>query len=292
MDMNTALQPYEGTFVEEMSQADSDSTLIDAWLHGTPETTQRAYRREIRTLLGYTGKSLQDITIFDLQAYERDELMSKADTSRKRAISAIRSLYAWLLRAGLIQVNPSALIRLPKINETIADRYLTPDEVYAVIGQAKTPRDKAMMELMYYGGLRVSEIVALTWNDIRTQEDGNAVLSVIGKGGKLRRVSIDAEMLQVLQAQRVDGRDSVFASRKHGEMSTTQAQRIVVDAGLAVGIDCSPHFFRHAHASEALEQGVNIANVRDELGHASIATTNKYVHATGSTPIGSVLRRK
>src|SRR5215469_11584894 len=121
--------------------------------------------------------------------------MGLADTSRKRAISAIRSLYAWLLRAGLITVNPSALMRTPKINETIADRYLTPDQVQAIIGQAKSARDRALMELMYYGGMRVSEVVALTWHDIRIQEDGSAVIVVLGKGNKARRVSIDSEMV-------------------------------------------------------------------------------------------------
>jgi integrase/recombinase XerD len=290
MDMNTALTTYAGTFVEEV---DTDSTLIDAWLHGTPEQTARAYRREVQALLDYTHKSVQDITIFDMQAYETEYLTGLADTSHKRAISAWRSFWRWLVRAGMLQVNPAVLLRAPKINETIADRYLTPDQVERVIGQAKSPRDTAIMELMYYGGLRVSEVVALTWQDIRIQEDGSAVLSIMGKGHHLRRVSIDAEMLATLQAIRQDGNDCVFISRKGKDcMTTTQAQRIVVDAGRAVGIDCSPHYFRHAHTSHALEQGVNIADVRDELGHSNISTTNKYLHSTNTTPIGSVLRRK
>jgi integrase/recombinase XerD len=290
MDTNTALTTYEGTFVEEV---DTDSTLIDAWLHGTPEQTARAYRREVQALLDYTHKSIQDITVFDMQAFERDNLTDLADTSHKRAISAWRSFWRWLVRAGVLQVNPAVLLRAPKINETIADRYLTPDQVELVIGQAKSARDKAIMELMYYAGCRVSEVVSLTWNDVRIQEDGSAVLSIMGKGHHLRRVSIDAEMVQTLQAIRQDGNNCVFVSRKFGScLTTTQAQRIVVEAGKAVGIDCSPHFMRHAHASHALEQGVNIADVRDELGHSNISTTNKYLHSTNTTPIGSVLRRK
>lgn len=163
MDTNTELNTVEATFVEEV---DTDSTLIDAWLHGTPEQTARAYRREVQALLNYTHKSIQDITVFDMQAYERDNLTGLADKSHKRAISAWRSFWRWLVRAGMLQVNPAVLLRAPKINETIADRYLTPNEVERVIGQAKSARDKAIMELMYYGGLRVSEVVSLTWDKI------------------------------------------------------------------------------------------------------------------------------
>jgi site-specific recombinase XerD len=270
---------------------ETDEKLIDTWLHGLPATTQRAYRREIRDLLAYTGKHLQDITIFDLQAYERDRLMSKADTSRARAIAAIKSLNKRIRQANLIPVNPAKFLRTPKLKETQAERYLTPEQVDAIIEQAKTPRDRAMMSLMYYTGMRVSEVVALTWKDILPTSTG-ATLVVYGKGGKTRYISIDETMRDELLSLKGVAR-CVFPSGKTGEcMTTTQAQRIVVDAADRANIDASPHHFRHAHASHLFEAGVQGPEIRDELGHASIATTNKYAHSVGGRALGSILRRK
>lgn len=287
------IEAADVTVVDE--PVDSDETLIEMWLHGQPATTQRAYRREIRDLLSYTGKHLQDITIFDLQAYERDRLMSKADTSRARAIAAIKSLYKRIRQANLIQVNPAEFLRTPKLKETQVERYMTPEQASSIIAQGKTPRDRAMMSLMYYTGMRVSEVVGLTWKDILPTNTG-ATLVIFGKGGKTRYISIDAELLAELNVLKDGGVGSdgcVFPSGKTGKcMTTTQAQRIVVDAALRVGIDASPHHFRHAHASHLFEAGVQGPEIRDELGHASIATTNKYAHSVGGKALGAVLRRK
>jgi len=269
-----------------------DGRLIDSWLQGLPETTQRAYRREIRDLLDYTGKGLRYISLTDMQDYECDKLQSKANTSRARAIASIKSLYKRLSESGYIKVNPASLWRAPKIEETLAERYLTPEQVDSIIAQAKTERDRTMLSLMYYTGMRVSEVVALTWKDVLSTPIG-ATLKVYGKGGKTRYISIDEEMTQELNALRAVGSPCVFPSGKTGDcMTTTQAQRIVVAAAEKAGIKASPHFFRHAHASHLFNAGVQGPEIRDELGHANIATTNKYAHSVGGKALGSVLRRK
>ncbi len=278
------------TIMEEESP-DTDTPLIDMWLQGLPAGTQRGYRREIRDLLEYTGKHLHEISVFDLQAYERDRLMGKADSTRGRAIAAIKSLYKRLRQSGLIMVNPAEFLRSPKLEETQTERYLTPEQVDAIMAQAKTLRDRAMMNLMYYTGMRVSEVVALTRKDIIPTDSG-ATLRVFGKGSKTRYIAIDAEMLAELNALN-SGASCVFPSAKTGDcMTTTQAQRIVVDAAKRAGIDASPHFFRHAHISHLWESGVTGPEIRDEAGHANIATTNKYAHSVGGKALGSVLRRK
>ncbi len=274
MNDNTSLVPVDYIDATEVD-SDTDSTLIDMWLHGLPDGTQRGYRREIR----------------DLQAYERDRLMSKADATRARAIAAIKSLYKRIRQAGLIQVNPAEFLRTPKLKETQAERYLTPEQVDAIIAQAKTPRDRAMMSLMYFTGMRVSEVVALTWKDILPTSTG-ATLVVYGKGGKTRYISIDETMRDELLSLK-GAAGCVFPSGKTGDcMTTTQAQRIVVDAAEKAGIDASPHYFRHAHTSHLFEANVNGVEIRDELGHANIATTNKYAHSVGGKALGTVLRRK
>ena len=270
---------------------DTDTALIDMWLQGLPAGTQRGYRREIRDLLDYTGKHLQDITIFDMQAYERDRLMSKADATRGKAIAAIKSLYKRLRQAGLLGVNPAEFLRTPKLKETQAERYLTPEQVETITRQAKTERDRTMMNLMYFTGMRVSEVVALTWKDILPTPSG-ATLVVFGKGGKTRYIHIDEELRDELLA--LSHRAAcVFPSTKTGTcMTTTQAQRIVVGAAEKAGIDASPHYFRHAHISHLWQAGVTGPEIRDEAGHANIATTNKYAHSVGGKALGSILRRK
>src|SRR6266567_7770349 len=152
----TLVDPVDATDVTMYE--DTDTTLIDMWLQGLPAGTQRGYRREIRDLLEYTGKHLHEISVFDLQAYERDRLMGKADSTRGRAIAAIKSLYKRLRQSGLIMVNPAEFLRSPKLEETQTERYLTPEQVDAIMAQAKTLRDRAMMNLMYYTGMRVSEV--------------------------------------------------------------------------------------------------------------------------------------
>jgi integrase/recombinase XerD len=289
----------DATEVTIVEDENTDATLIDMWLHGQPATTQRAYRREIRDLLDYTGKHLEETNIYDLQGYERDRLMSKADTSRARAIAAIKSLYKRIRQAGLITVNPAEFLRTPKIRETQAQRYLTQEQVESIIAQGKTPRDRIMMELMYYTGMRVSEVVGLTWKDILPTSTG-ATLIVQGKGTKTRYISIDNTMLDELMSLK-DTADYVFSSnwiQNKGDtpsgrpITATQAQRIVVEAAEKAGIDASPHFFRHAHASHLFQAGIQAPEIRDELGHANIATTNKYAHSVGGKALGEVLRRK
>src|SRR6266516_7410639 len=128
----TGMTSMELTLVEAEIVADMPTTLddmlIESWLQSKPETTKRAYRREAKNLLAHIGKHLQDISIYDMQAYERDELMNKAVTSRARAIAAIRSLYRRLLKAHEISTNPADLWEPPKIAEKIHERYLSPEQ--------------------------------------------------------------------------------------------------------------------------------------------------------------------
>lgn len=270
-----------------------DGVLIDMWLQGLPASTQRAYRREVYDLLEYVRKPIRNVTLVDMQAYERAKLLDKADTSRARAIAAIRSLYKRLQESGYITVNPASFWRAPKIKETLAERYLTPEQVDLTLAQAQTSRDHALINVMYWAGLRVSEAVALTWKDVLPTPTG-ATLVIFGKGGKTRYVGIDTAVYDELVALRVgDSGACVFRSGKTGTCLTErQAYNIVANAAKQAGIEASPHYLRHAHASHALENEAPVALVRDTLGHASIATTNKYAHSKPKQSSGTYLRRK
>jgi len=146
------------------------------------------------------------------------------------------------------------------------------------------PRDHALRRLLYGAGLRVSRACSLNWRDLQSREDGTGQVTVWGKGAKERTVKVSATTWRALQAVRrpEDGPDdTVFRSRKGRRLSTVQAWRIIREAARRAGIEApvSPHWLRHAHASHALDRGAPIHLVQSTLGHASVATTGRYLHA-------------
>jgi integrase/recombinase XerD len=140
---------------------------------------------------------------------------------------------------------------------------------------------------MYAAGLRVSEVCGLKWRDVQEREEGAGQINVYGKGGKTRVVLLSPETWVesfALKGSCGDGGadDPVFASRKgKGHLHPSQVKRIIQAAAERAGIDApvSPHWLRHAHASHALDRGAPIHLVQATLGHASVATTGKYLHA-------------
>jgi integrase/recombinase XerD len=184
-------------------------------------------------------------------------------------------------------MNVGKALKPPKAKSELAQRILSEEQAIRMISLEDNPRNHAMLRLMYHCGLRVSEVVALTWNDLQPRNEGGQC-TIFGKGGKTRVVLIGRDMWDELM--RLDGRFTggdrfVFQSRKGKagteQMDTSQVNRIVTEAAKRAGIkgNVSPHWLRHAHASHSLDRGAPINLVRETLGHASIATTGKYTHA-------------
>ncbi len=278
-----ALVPAEQVAVQG-TEATTEQ-VVALWLHGRSPHTQRAYRADVERFLGFCGKPLPAVTLADLQAWA-DHLESQglAPASRARALSAVKSLLAWAHRAGLLPVNVGAALRLPPVRQRLAERILPEDAVQRMLALATHPRDQALLRLLYGGGLRISEAVGLSWRDLQPREDGRGQVTVWGKGGKERTVVVSATTWTALQALRRPGDgpdDPVFRSRKGGRLSPSQAWRIVRQAAQRAGIalPVSPHWLRHAHASHALDRGAPVHLVQATLGHASVATTGRYLHA-------------
>jgi site-specific recombinase XerD len=143
-------------------------------------------------------------------------------------------------------------------------------------------RNRAILRLLYAGGLRRSELVGLRWRDLQPRDEGGQV-TVFGKGGKTRAVLLPAAVWRELVALRDAGGadDPVFRSRKGGPLDPSQVLRIVRAAAARAGLQArvSPHWLRHGHATHALERGAPVHLVAATLGHASIATTGTYAHA-------------
>ncbi len=173
-------------------------------------------------------------------------------------------------------------MRLPRIKDTIAERILPEDTVLAMITLEPGQRNRALLRLLYGAGLRVSELCGLRWRDFQERDD-SAQVTVFGKGGRTRHVLLSVGTWEVLSAIRGDAGEEapVFVSRKGSPISTSQAFRIVRAAAKRAGVDkdVSPHWMRHAHASHALDRGAAIHLVQTTLGHSSVATTGRYLHA-------------
>ena len=261
-------------------QADTDNGLIALWLHGKSQHSQRAYLADVERFLAHVGKSLQAVTLADLQSFV--DTLDGSDNTRKRVVSSVKSLYTFGQKLGYLQFNVAAALKAPKPKNTLAERILSESEVLTMIALTSKERDKVLLRLLYASAGRVSEICTLTWRDCQPSGDSGQV-TLYGKGGETRAVKLSRETWKVLQGLRQGaGMDApVFASQMGGAMVASRVWQIVREAAQRAGIDgnVSPHWFRHSHASHALERGASVALVRDTLGHSSLQVTSRYTHA-------------
>jgi integrase/recombinase XerD len=268
--------------VEIRPQADTDSQVVFMWLHGRSNHTQRAYLADINRFLTFAVKPLREISLADIQGFA-GSLEELAPASRHRILSTIKSLFAFAHRLGYVPFNAGSALKLPKIKATLAEKILSEIEVHRMLALEGQARNRILLLLLYAGGLRVSEICGLKWRDTQERGDGGQI-AVYGKGGKTRVVLLSVDTWKGLATLRKNaGPDKpIFVSRKQGgHLDPSHVHRIVRSAAKRAGIDApvSPHWLRHAHASHALNRGAPIHLVQATLGHASVATTDRYLHA-------------
>jgi integrase/recombinase XerD len=261
----------------------TDAELVDLWLHGKSPNTIRAYGDDVAAFRRFTGKPLRATYLSDLQRYA-DSLVG-APATRGRRLKTLKSLLSFATRMGYLPFNAGAAIHGPALEQKLAERILSERQVFALLEAVEDrPRDHALIRLLYNGGLRVSELVTLRWRNLV-----EGVANVTGKGGKTRVVRLSRGTWAELQALRTTetiGEDRVFP------MSAVNAWKRVKRAARLAGITdvpVSPHFLRHSHGTHALRRGADLATVRDTLGHASIATTSRYLHARPEKSSGDYL---
>src|SRR4051794_10695034 len=175
--------------------------------------------------------------------------------------------------------------KAPPVKNKLAERIMAEADTLRMIGLESKPRNRALLTLLYGGGLRIAEVCGLCWRDLAEREDGGQA-TVYGKGGKTRVVLLSASTWRLLLELGTDVSpdDPLFRSRLGGHLNQSQVHRIVKAAARRAGlsIDVSAHWLRHAHASHALDRGAPIHLVQATLGHASVATTGRYLHARPS----------
>jgi len=264
-------------------QADSDEKLIQLWLHGKAKNTQAVYDFDIWRFGESTGgKPFRAVTLGDLQDFA-DSLDHLAPATSNRILSAVKSLLTFGHEIGYLPFNVGAALRLRSAKNTLAERILSEPDVHKLIAMEPDERNRILLRLLYAAGLRVSEAASLAWNDLRDRGEQGQI-TVFGKGDKTRAILLSKDTWRELVSLRGEaGPDEpVFQSRKGGRpLTRVQIMRIVRAAAARAGVQSvvSPHWLRHAHASHALDRGCPISLVQATLGHESVSTTGRYLHA-------------
>ena len=205
-------------------------------------------------------------------------------TSARQTMLRVKSLLSYGHRLGYLQFNAGAVLKAPADTRSVAQRIVTEVEMGLLIRSAPSRRDRILIEVGYAAGLRISELVGLSWSHVIVRADGNVQLDVIGKGNKVREVLLPEAVGRSLLSLRGNAgtNDPVFLSRKLGGRLTERAVNFMFKRAAAEArIDprFSAHWLRHAHASHAIDRGAPMPVVQATLGHGNIAVTSRYLHA-------------
>ncbi len=290
--------------MSELSQKRKMYSLVDEYLNflavekGVSLNTLEAYSRDLVRYVEFEQdagiKTIKDITSDDVITY-LGSLRKGGLTANSvnRGLAALRGFYKYLLRENIVVGNPVANIELARVWMRLPDT-LSMEEMNLLLRQPDTNtfsgiRDKAMLELMYATGIRVSELISLTINSINWQV---GYLITIGKGKKERIVPIGKTAIDSLDRYVKDIRQkflkktatNILFLNRYGRGLTRQGfwkivRKYVNKAGLQKKVH--PHTFRHSFATHLLEGGADLRSVQVMLGHADISTTQIYTHITG-----------
>jgi integrase/recombinase XerD len=268
-----------------------DALLLE---DGLSRNTLAAYRRDLQMLANWLARTrncaLVQAAGTDLQAYIAARHPQSRATSSNRRLTVFRRYFRWLLRQGFRQDDPTLSIRSarqpPRFPKTLSEAQV---EALLAAPSLDSPlglRDRAMLELLYASGLRVSELVG-----VRTVELGlnEGVVRVVGKGDKQRLVPIGDEARHWIETYLLQARgellggassDALFVTRRGGPMTRQMFWSLVKRYAIIAGVTAplSPHALRHAFATHLLNHGADLRVVQMLLGHADISTTQIYTH--------------
>lgn len=279
----------------EVAPNEAIERLIEMWVYDRSPYTADCYRRYAHRFLVFINKPLHLVTLADIQGFGIS-LKRLSPNTQRTALAAVKSLLSFGNKIGVLSVNVGTLVNTPKARDTLNERILSEQEVKTIIALEMNKRNRAILQLLYFAGLRVSELCQLRWKDLQ-QRGESGQLTVFGKGGKTRTVLLSAGVFhEVCELRDQTSADApVFRSRESDDnghnLDRSQVYRIVSAAADRAGIQgkVSPHWLRHAHASHSLDRGAPIHLVQQTLGHASIATTTRYLHARPNDSSGLYL---
>ena len=274
------------------TRASNDTAIVESWLAGmASEATRLNFAKTAERFLSelsIRGLSLRTAAVEDVREAIALLCVDSATSTARQYAQRVKSLL------GYLSFNAGAAIKTKSGGSDLAKRIASETEIALLIRAAPTNRDRLIIQVGYAGGLRVSELVALTWSDVIDRDAGAVQIHVVGKGQKVRQVILPEVVGKPLMESRggLPATASLFPSRKGGTPLLARAvNRMIKIAAAKTGVnpDISAHWLRHAHASHALDRGATIAEVKDTLGHANVATTSGYLHARPGSSSGRVL---
>ncbi len=287
-----------------MNHAASISVRIKTFLDfcmiekGLAANSLDAYRRDLERFEAYlSDRGAEDEVpgVEQVRAYiESLHQDGLGNRTIARHTTTLRNFYQFLLREGVVNQDPTEFLPLPKQWSTIP-KYLNLEEINRMIEapdctRATGLRDRAMIELLYATGLRVSELCGVEAGDL---EPDLGIIRVVGKGNKQRLVPVGKEALAAIRSWLENGRESLlkgrtsrflFVTARGGKLDRRSFWRLLIGHGKKAGIfhGLTPHVIRHSFATHLVERGADLRSVQTMLGHADISTTQIYTHVVRS----------
>lgn len=261
--------------------------------HMSPNTVA-SYCSDVREFLDHAGGDPRSITPEDIISYLEDRSGELSKRSQGRVLSALRSFFGWLVLEGERKDNPCDRVESPKLGVYLPS-VLSVEEVSAIIdsvpaGAPSALRDRAMLEVLYGCGLRVSELCGLRISHIYLEE---GFVRVVGKGDKERLVpmggaatrAVREYLLSRMEPAGPEYDDILFLNRFGRSLSRVAVFNMVKRQALLAGVrkEISPHTFRHSFATHLIENGADLRAVQEMLGHENILTTEIYTHIDTAT---------
>ncbi|MDO5031639.1 site-specific tyrosine recombinase XerD [Corynebacterium sp.] len=294
------MEPHHraGTPLESLAQTWLNHLAVEK---GASKNTLSNYRRDLRRYIEWLGEAgIEDLRGVERQHVERylvDLRGRMAESSASRALIVARGLHKFAVSEGLIDADVAAEVSPPKTAQHLPET-LTVEEVTRLIesipqDESATPidlRDRALLELLYGTGARISEVIGLSVDDVT---DNEGILKLRGKGDKERLVPVGTQATKALQAYLVRARPvlsqgkshALFLNTRGGALSRQSAWAALKTAAQRAELDTSisPHTLRHSFATHLLEGGADVRTVQELLGHSSVTTTQIYTHVSNDS---------
>lgn len=277
------MQQEIATFIQYLlSERNASSHTVEAY-----SCDLQQFSDFLREKMGPT-LTIHQITHLHIRRYLASIHKELTKSSAGRKLAAIRSLFRFLLRRGIINKNPAELVSTPK-KEKKLPFHLNVDEITTLVEAPKLPeelpsRDRAILETLYSSGLRVSELTGL---DVKGVDLLAGTVRVSGKGGKERIVPLGSKAIKSLEEYlELRGNPGIhaplFINSRGGRLTRRSVARIVDKYMLHLETmkKASPHTLRHTFATHLLEGGADLRSIQEMLGHASLSTTQKYTHVS------------
>lgn len=250
--------------------------------------TLRAYRKDIEEFIAYIKKKPEDADLIDVRGFVAQQIKNGlSKTTAGRRLASVRSFLGFLNREGYMKSNAARLVSSPKTRKKLP-KFLSVDDAFLLVEKPQgigfiNVRDRAILELLYSSGLRVSEISGLNLEDINTRE---GLVKVMGKGKKERILPMGSKAVDAIKSYVVEKillkkkNKALFLNKRGDRLSERGIRRLVVKYAKMTGIRdrIGPHTLRHTFASHLLQAGADLRVIQELLGHASLSTTQIYTH--------------